>query len=71
MARARTGHSVRDERADRLQDVGGARQDHFFEHRRVGDRAVERGHALHRRVEVLEQLLGDARGDLGAEAAVS
>ncbi len=32
-------------------------QDHFLEHRRVGHRAVERGDALHRRVEVLEQLV--------------
>ena len=30
-------------------------QDRFLEHRRVGDRGIERGHAPDRRVEVVEQ----------------
>ena len=63
------GQLVRRKRLDRLQHVGGSRQDGFLEHRRVGDRAVERRDALDRRVEVFEQLLRDARGDLRAEAA--
>ena len=54
---------------DRLQDVARARQDPLLEDRGIGDRAIERRDALHRRVEVVEQLVGDARGDLGAEAA--
>ncbi len=44
------------------------REDGVFELRGVGDEGVERGDAADGRVEVLEQLVGDARGDLGAEA---
>ena len=44
------------------------REDVVFELRRVGDEGIERGDAADGRVEVLEQLLGDARGDLRPEA---
>src|SRR6186997_1906362 len=64
-----TPTSVRGERLDSLQDVGGAWQDDFFEHWRVGDRTVERGHALDRRIEILEQFVRHACGDLRAETA--
>src|SRR5687768_18610542 len=67
-ARARV-MSVRGEGSNRFQDIGCAWQDHFFEHRRIGDRAVERRHAGDRRIEVFEQLLRDPRGNLGAEPA--
>src|SRR4051794_32166117 len=39
-----------------------------FELRSVGDEGVERGDAPDGRVEVFEQLFGDARGQLRAEA---
>ena len=52
-----------------FEDVGRLRQDRFLEVRAVGDRAFERADAADGRVEVLEQLAGDARRDLGAEAA--
>ena len=55
--------------ANRLQHVRRLRQDRFFEVRVVRHRAVQRADALHRRVEVLEQLAADAGRQLGAEAA--
>src|SRR5687768_1365135 len=67
--RAGAAISVSDESPDRLEDVGRAGKDRFFEHRRIGDRAVEGGHARDRGVEMLEQFLRDAGGDLGAEPA--
>src|SRR4051794_35314142 len=60
---------VRRKRADRLQHVGGAGKDDFFQHRCVCHRTIERGYALDRRVEVLEQFFGNARGDLRTETA--
>ena len=54
---------------DGLQDICRLRQDGFFELGIVGDRRVERGDAPHRRVEMREQLAGDSRRELGAEAA--
>src|SRR5262252_691341 len=54
---------------DRLQHVGGLREDFLLEIRMVRDGRVERRDAANRRVEVLEELVGDARGDLGAESA--
>ena len=56
--------------ADRVDDVGGLRQHFLLEHGRERDRAVGRGHAPHRRVERLEQLLRDAGADLAAEAGL-
>ena len=61
--------SVAREVLDGLQHVRRLRQDDLFEIRAVGDRGVERGDAADRRVEVFEQLVGDARRQLGAEAA--
>src|SRR5687768_8370337 len=60
---------IRREIADGVENIRRARQDRFLENRRVGHRTIERGHAFDRRVEILEQLVGDARRDLGAEAA--
>src|SRR6185503_14061361 len=54
---------------DRCQNIRRLRQDLFFEIGAVGDRAIERGNALHRRIEELEQLVADTRGDFGAESA--
>ena len=44
---------------NRLQDIGGLRQDRVFELGVVGDRRIERADASDRRVEILEQLAGD------------
>src|SRR5438045_4953820 len=55
--------------ADRLQDVVRLREDGLLEIGGVRDRRAERADAAHGRVEVLEQLAGDSRGELGAEAA--
>ena len=41
----------------------------LLERWREGHRRVRGGDPLHRRIEVLERLLGDRRGDLAAEAA--
>src|SRR5471032_467244 len=54
---------------DGFQHVRRLREDRFLEIGAVGHRHVLRAYALHRRVEVLEQLAADARGQLGAEAA--
>src|SRR5262245_49146426 len=54
---------------DRLQDIRRLRQDFVFELRVVGHGRVERADAGHRRVEAVEELSCDPRGDLGAEAA--
>src|SRR5581483_6978138 len=55
--------------ANGLQDVRRLRQNRFLEVGAIRDRRVERADAGDRRVEVLEQLAGGARGDLRAEAA--
>src|SRR5712691_12830159 len=54
---------------DRLQNVGRLREDGLFEVGVVRDRTVQRSHALHGGVEVLEQLAGDPRGELRAKTA--
>ena len=43
---------VRGNRSNGLQHVRGSRKDHFLEHRRVRDGAIERGDARHGRVEL-------------------
>ena len=53
---------------DGAEDVVHLREDDVFELGGVGDEGVERGDAADGRVELFEQLLGDARGDLGAKA---
>src|SRR6188508_3424845 len=50
---------------NRFQNIRTLRQDRVLEHWRVGDEGVERGHPSHRSVEVFEQFVGNARGDLG------
>ncbi len=45
------------------------REDRFFELWRVGDRRIERADAADGRVEILEQLAGDARRNLCTEPA--
>src|SRR2546428_11699276 len=52
-----------------LQDVVRLREDGFFEVRAIRHRTVEGADALDGRVEMLEQLAGNPRGQLGAEAA--
>src|SRR5438874_13733356 len=56
-------------RADRLQHVSGAGENDLLQHRRVRHRAIKRSYALDWRVEVFEQLFGNARGDFRAESA--
>src|SRR5690242_10118250 len=60
--------SVPGDLADGLQHVAGLRQNGLFEIRVVGDRNVLRGDPLDRGVEVLEEMLRDPRGELGAES---
>src|SRR5262245_55655508 len=54
---------------DRFQDVARAWQYLFLEDWSIGHGTIERGHALDWRIQVLEELIGDPCGDLGAEAA--
>ena len=54
---------------DGVQHVVRLRQDFLLEVRRVGDRAVECRDATDRRVEMVEQLVGDPRRDFRAEPA--
>src|SRR5687767_3883882 len=55
-------------RLNRFQYVSRSRQDGVLEVRSVGNRAVEGRDARHRSVEVFEEILRDACGDLRAEA---
>src|SRR4051812_39503910 len=61
--------SVREELTAGLPDAVDGRQQRLLERRRERDRHVGRGHAHDRAVEVLEALLGDQGGDLGARRA--
>src|SRR3990170_707280 len=60
--------SPRRELVHGIEDVGYLRQVRVLEGGGEGDRHVRRRQAHDRRVEVLEGLLGDHRGDLGADA---
>src|SRR4051795_11709349 len=61
--------SVLEEVTARLPDAVDGRQQRLLERRRERDRHVRRRHPHDRAVEVLEALLGDQRGDLGARRA--
>src|SRR5258706_6552050 len=52
-----------------FEDVRRLREDDLLEVGVVGDRCVERGDPAHGSVQVLEELVADARGQLGAESA--
>src|SRR4051812_30311866 len=65
----RSCRSVSCDVANGFEHVASLRQDGFLEVRIVGDRNVLRGDPLDRGIEVLEQMLRDARGKLGAEPA--
>src|SRR6188768_3971755 len=54
---------------DRFQNVARARQDPFLEDRGIRDWTIERRYSPHRGIQVIEELLGNAGGDLGAETA--
>ena len=60
-----------EELTERLLHVVGLRQDGLLERRAERDRHVGRGQPPDRRVEMLEGVLGDERGDLGADPARS
>src|ERR1051325_2279080 len=60
--------SVRVEFRDCAVDIFDLREYRVFESGRVCDECVERGDAADGRVEVLEQLFGDARGEFRPEA---
>ena len=60
---------VRGNLLDRSEQVFGLRQDHFLELGRVCDGRIHRANASDGRIQILEQIFGNARGDLGAEAA--
>ena len=64
-----TKESVTGDVLNGLQDVGRLRQDDFFQHRRIRDRGIQCRDPPHRSIEVLEQLIDNAGGELGAEAA--
>src|SRR4051812_2465726 len=61
--------SVLEEVTARLPDAVDGRQQRLLERRRERDRYVRRRHPHDRAVEVLEALLGDQRGHLGARRA--
>jgi hypothetical protein len=63
--------SICGKRADRFEHIRGPRQDRFLEHRRIAPPGNRARHSLDRRVEMLEELVGDPRGDLRAEPHVS
>src|SRR5712664_2384811 len=58
---------VFEELFDGRDDVLGLRKDNIFELRLVGAEGVHGGDAFDRRIELLEKLVGDARGDFRAE----
>ena len=51
-----------------LRMIVGLGQDGVFQHRLVGDEGVHGADAADRRVEIVEELIGDAGGDLCAVA---
>src|ERR1043166_439180 len=57
---------VRLQLSNRFSDVSGLRQDRILELRRISYKRVQRADALHGRVEILEELIADARGNLGS-----
>src|SRR4051794_35263731 len=61
--------SVGEELTARLPHVALLRQDRPLQRRAERDRRVRRGHANDRSVEVLERVLADQRGHLGADPA--
>ena len=48
------------------EDVAGLREDCVFEERLIGDECVGGGDALYRGIEMMEELVGDAGGNLGS-----
>ncbi len=60
--------SIRFQVHNGLQNVLRLRQNRVFQLRLVGDKGVHRADAPHRRVKIVEQLIGDARGNLRAVA---
>src|SRR4051812_30274368 len=52
-----------------FKNIGGSRQDDFFEVRAVRHWRVERRDTLDRRIEIFEEVAGRARRQLRAEAA--
>src|SRR6516165_11460323 len=67
MARQVEGLSVGG-RFDRLDDFGDRRQRELFQIRRIGHRHVLAANPGHRRIEIVECLLADPRGDFGPDA---
>src|SRR5688572_29704695 len=58
--------SIRFEFSNCFGYIRGLRQDFIFELGRVRDESIEVAHALHRSIEIFEQLIANPRSDLGA-----